>query len=984
MYLFVRRTQTAPPPIVLKLKKYDDHNPDVINPHTFHISTETIDRGQSNSSSFIQNNERDSAIMTTSPGTLRVKLNTPFLNGCGADHIDEEYAELITLERVTRPAKRTQKSLSSDNASNNILNTDLNNDYVSSQQDKRITDVQQDHCIASESTLISPLVLKIRPDSLTLTTTNSSNGIPSIVESESNRQLLIKLKKNENGELLTRKNSFGSQMSTEYLINEQQNCSTANELASTILTNGHTDSLYKPVTIQSSPTPHVTNMLLNFNNDDNKQKSQQKPVLDQTSETHTKELLDEALDSVKNVLMQTFKKNLESGGDLNALKSTLGSDEVAEVFLAKLRQSLKRDTENESKSQDRINTSTEISSSQTSTPLNSSNTMMSPISNVTSSPLLPSIPTMMDKTSSPSSPQSQITNVNNKRKASTVSMNPNRFDGATEEELSQRLLSDILQPNLDIVFVGVNPSLYAVHKGHHYGGPGNHFWKLLHMSGLIPNSLNANDDYRMPQYGIGFTNIVQRPSKAGSDITKDEITAGAEVLMHKIKTYRPKIVAFNGRGIYEVYAGNKHFHYGKQPELFLGTDTHVFVMPSSSARCSQLPRAEDKLPFYVGLRKLRDFVNGSLHSLNEAEITFPDIKIKDTDDVLQKTVIRISNKPFSELSAETLKCYGDKIPSGQMISKNIQSSSSQQINYPSPSLSPSSSSNLVFNTDAITTQTMSILHNTNHLHNENLITYDQQAQRVYLQNNGSYASSPPQFTNQQQRSSTNSYLDNLSSNTNAAVLAALASGGFNSSTSQPTQTIFTGGQHPEQQSGSYSTSSSFNNNSTISNSRSSLTPSYLVHHTPQSSVDYQNSSTSQIISRSLHGNSTEPLPSFDTLLNSSSLSIRSQTISTKDSLSSHQYLQKQTLIVVPSTMKSGSSCQLPSTSTNSSTIVLPKISHTNSIEKRPRNTTDDCLYVRYESEPHTSNNDQFRFSYIVDEHSPLLHKRLRYVSINDL
>ncbi len=32
--------------------------------------------------------------------------------------------------------------------------------------------------------------------------------------------------------------------------------------------------------------------------------------------SHTKELLDEALDSVKNVLMQTFKKNLEAGGDL--------------------------------------------------------------------------------------------------------------------------------------------------------------------------------------------------------------------------------------------------------------------------------------------------------------------------------------------------------------------------------------------------------------------------------------------------------------------------------------------------------------------------------------------------------------------------------------------------------------------------------------------------------------------------------------------
>ena len=30
---------------------------------------------------------------------------------------------------------------------------------------------------------------------------------------------------------------------------------------------------------------------------------------------------------------------------------------------------------------------------------------------------------------------------------------------------------------------------------------------------------------------------------------RDEITAGAELLMHKIKMYRPKIVAFNGRGI---------------------------------------------------------------------------------------------------------------------------------------------------------------------------------------------------------------------------------------------------------------------------------------------------------------------------------------------------------------------------------------------------------------------------------------------------
>ncbi len=36
-------------------------------------------------------------------------------------------------------------------------------------------------------------------------------------------------------------------------------------------------------------------------------------------------------------------------------------------------------------------------------------------------------------------------------------------------------------------------------------------------------------------------------------------------------------------GIYEVYAGNKHFHYGKQPDLFPETETVSFKKNSSSS-----------------------------------------------------------------------------------------------------------------------------------------------------------------------------------------------------------------------------------------------------------------------------------------------------------------------------------------------------------------------------------------------------------------
>ena len=82
---------------------------------------------------------------------------------------------------------------------------------------------------------------------------------------------------------------------------------------------------------------------------------------------------------------------------------------------------------------------------------------MNVVSSPSSSPLLPPMLSIISKNTalsatiqSPSQPQFTI---NNKRKSSTSSTNLNRFDGMSEEELTKRILTDILQPNLDIVFV---------------------------------------------------------------------------------------------------------------------------------------------------------------------------------------------------------------------------------------------------------------------------------------------------------------------------------------------------------------------------------------------------------------------------------------------------------------------------------------------------------------------------------------------------
>ena len=66
----------------------------------------------------------------------------------------------------------------------------------------------------------------------------------------------------------------------------------------------------------------------------------------------------------------------------------------------------------------------------------------------------------------------------------------------------------------------------------------------------------------------------------------------------------------------------------------------MYVMPSSSARCSQLPRAVDKLPFYIALRKLRDHLRGDIQKLDDSEVVFVDIELK-SEPVRFKTAVRV-------------------------------------------------------------------------------------------------------------------------------------------------------------------------------------------------------------------------------------------------------------------------------------------------------------------------------------------------------
>lgn len=144
-----------------------------------------------------------------------------------------------------------------------------------------------------------------------------------------------------------------------------------------------------------------------------------------------------------------------------------------------------------------------------------------------------------------------------------------------------RPISDHLKEDLTILFVGFNPSIRSGELGHHYANPNNRFWKILFEAGLTPRKYEAAEDAKLLEIGYGFTNIVERPTKAADEITKEEYKEGREVLKRKIEQYKPKVVCFVGKGVYQQYSGRKVAEWGKQLESVV-PGVSDFVAPSSS------------------------------------------------------------------------------------------------------------------------------------------------------------------------------------------------------------------------------------------------------------------------------------------------------------------------------------------------------------------------------------------------------------------
>ena len=172
---------------------------------------------------------------------------------------------------------------------------------------------------------------------------------------------------------------------------------------------------------------------------------------------------------------------------------------------------------------------------------------------------------------------------------------------------------DVLSNRPEILFVGINPGVISGKTGHHFAGPSNPFWKLLHVAGLTPIELKAEEDHRLSEWGLALVNLCARPTKIASELERKELLAGRRDLVKKVATHKPKVIALVGVTLYPIVFARADRKApmpvlppgpGEKPQMIEGA--HVFVLPNPSGLNASFPTFEAKLPWFLALRAYVD------------------------------------------------------------------------------------------------------------------------------------------------------------------------------------------------------------------------------------------------------------------------------------------------------------------------------------------------------------------------------------------
>jgi mismatch-specific thymine-DNA glycosylase len=108
-------------------------------------------------------------------------------------------------------------------------------------------------------------------------------------------------------------------------------------------------------------------------------------------------------------------------------------------------------------------------------------------------------------------------------------------------------LIPFLRPNLDILFIGLNPANGSSEKGHYFS-VNQSFWNQLFDAGLLRYPVNKNvaddlvfgyTDYNFKNWNFGITDLVTTIAESDSSKIKPSFQ-NTENLVLELKKYKPK------------------------------------------------------------------------------------------------------------------------------------------------------------------------------------------------------------------------------------------------------------------------------------------------------------------------------------------------------------------------------------------------------------------------------------------------------------
>jgi TDG/mug DNA glycosylase family protein len=157
----------------------------------------------------------------------------------------------------------------------------------------------------------------------------------------------------------------------------------------------------------------------------------------------------------------------------------------------------------------------------------------------------------------------------------------NNPPGVEHVRLSDVVLPDLMPSGLRLVICGTAAGTASALAGAYYAGAGNKFWTILLRTGLIDEPLGPSDFRRLPEWGIGLTDVSK--IRHGMD---HQLGAGAfdpARLWHAVGEAAPNVLAFNGKAAARAalgIPGRAELPFG--PLAATPTGQVAWVLPSTS------------------------------------------------------------------------------------------------------------------------------------------------------------------------------------------------------------------------------------------------------------------------------------------------------------------------------------------------------------------------------------------------------------------